>query len=102
MRVVELYFMLTFSEAIFAQIKTQYKTQIRTALDECWSFLENKNKSGKDLYILLDDGTDFNGIFIYMQLDKFIMINENIFSILIWNQSENFNLVFILPLNQAD
>ena len=33
-------------------------------------FLENKNKSGKDLYILLDDGTDFNGIFIYMQLDN--------------------------------
>ena len=50
MRVVELCFMLTYSEAIFAQIKTQYKTQIRTALDECWSFLENKNKSGKDLY----------------------------------------------------
>ena len=62
--------MLTYSEAIFAQIKAQYKTQIRTALDECWSFLENKNKSGKDLYILLDDGTDFNGIFIYMQLDN--------------------------------
>lgn len=70
MRVVELCFMLTYSEAIFAQIKAQYKTQIRTALDECWSFLENKNKSGKDLYILLDDGTDFNGIFIYMQLDN--------------------------------
>lgn len=70
MRVVELCFMLTYSEAIFAQIKTQYKTQIRSALDECWCFLENKNKSGKDLYILLDDGTDFNGIFIYMQLDN--------------------------------
>lgn len=66
MRVVDFCFMLTYSEAIFAQIKTQYKSQIRAALDECWSFLENKNKSGKDLYILLDDGTDFNGIFIYM------------------------------------
>lgn len=35
---IDTYFMLTFSEAIYAQIKTQYKTQIRSALDECWSF----------------------------------------------------------------
>ena len=70
MEITNLFFMLTFSEAIYDQIKTQYKTQIRSALDECWSFLENKNKSGKELYTQLDDGTDFNGIFIYMQLDN--------------------------------
>ena len=65
-----LYFMLIYSEAILSQMKTQYKPQIRAALDDCWSFLENKNKTGKELYTLLDDGTDFNGIFIYMQLDE--------------------------------
>lgn len=65
-----LYFMLIYSEAIYTQIKTQYKSQIRASLDDCWSFLENKNKTGKELYTLLDDGTDFNGIFIYMQLDE--------------------------------
>lgn len=32
--------------------------------------MENKNKTGKELYSLLDDGTDFKGIFIYMQLDE--------------------------------
>ena len=35
--------------------------------------MENKNKTGKELYSLLDDGTDFKGILIYMQLDA----NEN-------------------------
>ena len=67
---IDTYFMLIYSEAILNQMKTQYKPQIRAALDDCWSFLENKNKTGKELYTLLDDGTDFNGIFIYMQLDE--------------------------------
>ena len=67
---IDTYFMLIYSEAILSQMKTQYKPQIRAALDDCWSFLENKNKTGKELYTLLDDGTDFNGIFIYMQLDE--------------------------------
>ena len=66
----ESYFMLTFSEAIAHQLSSPYNSQIRAALDDCWSFLENKNKTGKELYTLLDDGTDFNGIFIYMQLDE--------------------------------
>ena len=66
---IDTYFMLIYSEAILSQMKTQYKPQIRAALDDCWSFLENKN-TGKELYTLLDDGTDFNGIFIYMQLDE--------------------------------
>ena len=67
---IDTYFMLIYSEAPLSQMKTQYKPQIRAALDDCWSFLENKNKTGKELYTLLDDGTDFNGIFIYMQLDE--------------------------------
>ena len=42
-------------------------------------FLENRDKRGEELYRLLDDGTDFGGIFIYMQLDK----NES--NVLLWD-----------------
>ena len=65
----ESYFMLTFSEAIAHQLSSPYNSHIRTALDACWSFLEKRDKSGDELYALLDDGTDFGGLFIYMQLD---------------------------------
>lgn len=65
----ESYFMLTFSEAIAHQLSSPYNSHIRTALDACWSFWEKRDKSGDDLYALLDDGTDFGGLFIYMQLD---------------------------------
>lgn len=65
----KLYLMLVYSETILSHMETEYKPQIRAALDVCQSFLENKNKTGKELYSLLDDGTDFKGIFIYMQLD---------------------------------
>ena len=64
------YFMLMFAEAIANRMETQYTSYIRTALDACWSFLENRDKRGEELYRLLDDGTDFSGIFIYMQLDE--------------------------------
>lgn len=64
------YFMLIFAEAIANHMETQYSSHIRTALDACWSFLENRDKKGEELYRLLDDGTDFGGIFIYMQLDE--------------------------------
>ena len=66
----QLYLMLVYSEAIFSHMETEYKRQIRAALDACWSFVENNSKTGKELYSLLDDGTDFKGIFIYMQLDE--------------------------------
>ena len=65
----ESYFMLTFSEVIAHQLSSPYNSHIRTALDACWSFLEKRDKSGDELYALLDDGTDFGGLFIYMQLD---------------------------------
>lgn len=66
----QLYLMLVYSEAILSHMETEYKPQIRVALDACWSFVEHKNQTGKELYSLLDDGTDFKGIFIYMQLDE--------------------------------
>ena len=65
----QLYLMLVYSEAILSHMETEYKPQIRVALDACWSFVENNSKTGEELYSLLDDGTDFKGIFIYMQLD---------------------------------
>lgn len=65
----ESYFMLTFSEAIAHQLSSPFNSHIRTALDACWSFWEKRDKSGDELYALLDDGTDFGGLFIYMQLD---------------------------------
>lgn len=65
----ESYFMLTFSEAIAHQLSSPYNSHIRTALDACWRFWDKRDKSGDDLYALLDDGTDFGGLFIYMQLD---------------------------------
>lgn len=65
----ESYFMLTFSEAIAYQLSSPYNSHIRMALDACWSFWDKREKSGDDLYALLDDGTDFGGLFIYMQLD---------------------------------
>lgn len=65
----ESYFMLIFSEAIAHQLSSPYNSHIRTALDACWSFWEKRDKSGDELYTLLDDGTDFGGLFIYMQLD---------------------------------
>lgn len=63
------YLMLTFSEAIAHQLSSPYNAHIRTALDACWSFCEKRDKNGDELYALLDDGTDFGGLFIYMQLD---------------------------------
>ena len=63
------YLMLTFSEAIAHQLSSPYNSHIRTALDACWSFWEKRDKSGDELYALLDDDTDFDGLFIYMQLD---------------------------------
>ena len=64
------YLMLTFSEAIAHQLSSLYNSHIRTSLDACWSFWEKRDKSGDELYALLDDGTDFGGLFIYMQLEE--------------------------------
>ena len=84
------YFMLIFAEAIANRMETEYTSPIRTALDACWSFLENRNKRGEELYRLLDDGTDFGGIFIYMQLD------ENEANSLLWD-----NISYAIGVTQS-
>ena len=73
------YLMLTFSEAIAHLLSSPYNSHIRTSLEACWSFWENRDKSGDEFYALLDDGTDFGGVFIYMQLD------ENEAHVPLWN-----------------
>lgn len=35
----QLYLMLVYSEAILSHMETEYKPQIRVALDACWSFV---------------------------------------------------------------
>lgn len=42
------YFMLIFAEAIANRMETQYISRIRTALDACWSFLENRDKGERN------------------------------------------------------
>lgn len=72
-------FMLMYSEVLYNMIQSEYKEKIRMALDACWSFVDTQSVTGEELYYLLDDGTDFGGIFIYMQLD------ENEINIPIWD-----------------
>ncbi|MFJ8526921.1 Imm6 family immunity protein [Bacillus sp. NPDC094106] len=36
----------------------------------CWEWREYKQKSGDKIYYLLDDGTEFSGLFIRMEMDK--------------------------------
>ncbi|WP_179090449.1 Imm6 family immunity protein [Paenibacillus sp. FSL R7-0337] len=42
----------------------------RNALDICWRWLETKIPAGDEIYALLDDGTEFGGLFIKMQMDE--------------------------------
>lgn len=71
--------MLTYSEILYSSIQTPYKKEAREALDICWQWIETENVSGEDIYSHLDDGTDFGGIYILMQMDE---KDENI---IIWD-----------------
>lgn len=62
--------MMIYSEMIYASMTTQYQEELRQALDVCWQWLEGEVISGDDLYFHLDDGTEFGGIFILMQMDE--------------------------------
>ncbi|MFG3613826.1 Imm6 family immunity protein [Rummeliibacillus sp. G93] len=61
-------FLLGLSETIVDLLNTSpaYK-DISKALEVCWGWLENKEYSGDDIYFLLDDGTEFTGLFMQMQ-----------------------------------
>lgn len=46
-----------------------YYPEITKCLDTCWKWLLSETPSADDLYYLLDDGTEFGGLFILMQMD---------------------------------
>ncbi|MEK5236169.1 Imm6 family immunity protein [Paenibacillus sp. FSL L8-0470] len=46
----------------------------RNTLNTCWKWFETKIPTGDEIYKLLDDGTEFGGLFIQMQMDE---IEEN-------------------------
>ena len=49
--------------------ESQFYNKIEELLEVCWKWVENHEVSADDLYSLLDDGTEFGGTFIYMQVD---------------------------------
>ncbi|QMT33708.1 Imm6 family immunity protein [Conchiformibius steedae DSM 2580] len=61
--------MLVYSELIFNQLDSDYTEIIRNSLNLCWKWIEHQNISADTIYSTLDDGTDFGGIYILMQLD---------------------------------
>lgn len=63
--------MLVYSELIFNQLDYfNYTEIIRNSLNLCWKWVEHQNVSADTIYSTLDDGTDFGGIYILMQLDE--------------------------------
>ncbi len=47
-----------------------YYIDARKALDICWEWLETKIPTADEIYNSLDDGTEFGGLFIQMQMDE--------------------------------
>lgn len=43
---------------------------VTNALNVCWQWLEDKRYSGDEIYALLDDGTEFTGLYMQMQDEK--------------------------------
>lgn len=62
--------MMMYSEIFYMRNNLQFKNELRESLDICWKWLESFSVSGDDIYYLLDDRTDFGGIYILMQLDE--------------------------------
>lgn len=64
-------FYLGLSETVINLLNnSEYFQDVRKALDLCWDWFENKKVPAHELYILLDDGTEFNGLFMKMQMDE--------------------------------
>lgn len=61
-------FMLGLSETVVDLLisSSAYK-DIDNAIKACWEWIENKQYSGDEIYCLLDDGTEFTGLFMQMQ-----------------------------------
>lgn len=63
-------FLLAISEVILKSLETnEYYSEIRKSLDICWEWAKTREITGDEIYYLLDDGTEFGGLFIIMQMD---------------------------------
>lgn len=61
-------FLLGLSETVVdLLISSSAYEDINSAMKVCWEWLENKRYSGDEIYYLLDDGTEFTGLFMQMQ-----------------------------------
>ncbi|SMO52360.1 Imm6 family immunity protein [Melghirimyces algeriensis] len=64
-------FYLGLSETVIPFLhKSEFYLDARQALDLCWEWFETKQVSGDEIYTLLDDGTEFGGLFMQMQMDE--------------------------------
>ncbi|MEI3614141.1 Imm6 family immunity protein [Pseudogracilibacillus sp. SO30301A] len=64
-------FLLGLSETVVdLLISSPAYKDINSAMKACWEWLENKRYSGDEIYYLLDDGTEFTGLFMQMQDEK--------------------------------
>lgn len=64
-------FYLGLSEFIVQSLSDNiFFEDVRTTLDICWRWFETKIPTGDEIYTLLDDGTEFGGLFIQMQMDE--------------------------------
>ncbi|WP_187119070.1 Imm6 family immunity protein [Bacillus marasmi] len=61
-------FLLGLSETVVDLLTSSSAyNDIKNAMKACWEWLENKRYSGDEIYFLLDDGTEFSGLFMQMQ-----------------------------------
>lgn len=76
-------FYLGLTERIICLLKyNDFYKDVRKALDLCWDWFEDKPVLGDEIYTLLDDGTEYNGLFIQMQMDE-DEINEPIWECIV-------------------
>lgn len=61
-------FLLGLSETIVELLSSSLEYEdVTNALKVCWEWFENKRYSGDEIYYLLDDGTEFFGLYMQMQ-----------------------------------
>ncbi|MFF2484315.1 Imm6 family immunity protein [Paenibacillus sp. NPDC058071] len=61
---------LGLSESVIQTLSSNdFFEHARSTLDICWEWLGTRIPTGDEIYTLLDDGTEFGGLFIQMQMD---------------------------------
>lgn len=68
---VQVAFLLGLSETIVELLSTSLEYEdVVNVLEVCWEWFENKRYSGDEIYYLLDDGTEFSGLYMKMQREN--------------------------------